>query len=359
MRDKKVLFIISHSVVSGPSQRYRIGLFLPLLEKNNIKYRIRSFYDEESGKILYGKGNLLRKIGIVAKGFLKRGYTTLFEAWKYDFLFIQRSALPAGPPLFEWIFARVLRKKIIYDFDDAIWVSDPTEKNKLLTWLKSAWKVKYICSWSYKVVGGNDYLCEYASKYNSSVIKIPTCVDTENHHNRLKRKAGDDKIIVGWTGSHSTLKYLDILVPVINELQEEFNFSFVVICNKPPIWNVKHWQFIKWNGATEVNDLLLLDIGIMPLTDDVWSEGKCGFKLVQYLSLGIPAVASPVGVNKQIIQNGVEGFLCRNADEWMSALSKLLSDALLRQQMGKAGRAKIEMNYSIKSQEQTFLALFS
>ncbi len=359
MSNKKVLFIISHSVVTGPSQRYRVGLFLPLLQQNNIAYTIRSFYNTEGGKILYSNGKYFRKIAIVLKGFIKRAFTTFFEAWKYDYVFIQRGATPFGPPIFEWIMAKIFRKKIIFDFDDAIWIPDPGQKSQLHKWLKATWKVKYICKWSYKVVGGNDYLCAFAKKYNNNVIKIPTCVDVDKQHNQVKKIVEYSKLTVGWTGSHTTLKYLDSFVPVINRLQHEFDFTFLVICNKTPVWDVKDWEFIQWNGKTEVEDLLHMDIGVMPLTEDAWSEGKCGFKLIQYLSLGIPAVASPVGVNKQIIKNKVEGILCNDENEWISALRQLLSDSALRQQMGIAGRDKIESQFSIKSQADKFINLFN
>jgi glycosyltransferase involved in cell wall biosynthesis len=207
-------------------------------------------------------------------------------------------------------------------------------------------------------VGGNDYLCSYAKACNPSVIKIPTCVDTVSRHNILK-PLHEGTLTIGWTGSHSTLHYLDEIVPVIDRLQKEFDFTFLVISNKPPQLNLKDWEFIPWQEKTEIEDLLKMDIGVMPLKNDAWSEGKCGFKLIQYLALGIPAVASPVGVNSLILEQGLSGFLCVTQKEWLDGLKRLLSEGQLRKAMGHSGRKKIVEEYSLQSQKEDFLRLFT
>lgn len=255
--------------------------------------------------------------------------------------------------------AKVFRKKIIYDYDDAIWMLETSAENKLAKLFKAAWKVKYICKWSYKVVGGNEYLCEYARPYNNNVFLIPTCVDTARHHKYQKQHTNNKKVVVGWTGSHTTLVYLEPLVPVIQKLQAELDFNFTIICNRDPKWDIKDYSFVKWNGDTEVEDLFKLDAGVMPLVDDKWTEGKCGFKLIQYMSLGIPAVASPAGVNKIIVDHGENGFLATEPGEWEQYLRELIVDADLRQKMGSAGRQKIVNEYSIPSQAQKFINLFN
>ena len=281
----------------------------------------------------------------------------LFDLGKFDFVFIHREAAPIGPPVFEWIISTVFRKKIIYDFDDAIWIPNTSNVNRIASWFKAFWKVKYICKWSYKVVGGNDYLCAYARLFNKQVIKIPTCVDTVNRHNRLKNQL-TEKIIIGWTGSQSTLKFLEPVTPVLKSLKDKFDFEFVIIADKAPSFDLPFAKFVQWNEVTEIEDLLQLNIGVMPLDNDPWCEGKCGFKLIQYLSLGIPAVASPIGVNKNIIEEGVNGYLCNNSEEWIKALTSLIKDESLRRQMGKDGREKMVTNYSIQSQTSNFLNLF-
>jgi glycosyltransferase involved in cell wall biosynthesis len=132
----------------------------------------------------------------------------------------------------------------------------------------------------------------------------------------------------------------------------------LVICNQPPAFSFPGLKFIPWTEQSEVNDLLRVNIGIMPLQDDAWSEGKCGFKLIQYLALGIPAVASPVGVNRDIIQDGVNGFLCMTDEEWESALLLLMTHPEKREEMGSAGREKIKSSYSIQANADVFLSLF-
>ena len=356
--DSRILFLLPYPLQSAPSQRFRIELFFPELEKSRITYDVSSFMDMETWNILYRGGGAISKLWGVLKGFSRRWFTVLFRCWRYQYVFIHREAAPIGPPVFEWILARLFGKKIIYDFDDAIWMSDSTVENRFVRWIKCRWKIKYICRWSYKISAGNLFLHNYAQQFNSNVTIIPTCVDTDLHHNKIKdHKEGH--LTIGWTGSHSTLKYLEIILPAIASLQQEFNFTFLIISNKPPAFELKNLKFVKWNEKSEVDDLLHMDIGVMPLPDNLWSEGKCGFKLVQYLSLGIPAVASMAGVNKKIIEQGVNGFLCENVSEWKCALQKLLTDSMLRKSMGVEGRRKIGQEYSIRSQKTKFIELFS
>jgi glycosyltransferase involved in cell wall biosynthesis len=165
-------------------------------------------------------------------------------------------------------------------------------------------------------------------------------------------------LTIGWTGSHSTLMYLDPVIPVFQELQEEFDFEFVVIANRDPKLKLKNYRFIKWTEENEVTDLQQMDIGIMPLEDTEWAKGKCGFKLIQYGAVGIPSVASPVGVNSQVLVDNKTGFLASTADEWKTSLSKLLNDKALREKMGRQAREHIVANYSVESQKEKFLSLF-
>jgi glycosyltransferase involved in cell wall biosynthesis len=352
---KKVLFIVPYPLHRAPSQRFRVELFLPFLKQAGIDFTVLPFLDDHTYLVLYSHSSLLKKIGGVVKGFLRR-IMALVRIHQYDYIFIHREASPLGPPFFEFFAAKVFRKKIIYDFDDAIWIAD--SKNKILNWLKAYWKIKFICSWAYKVVGGNEFLCSYAGKFNGNVVLIPTCVDTENVHNRVKDQE-DQPMTIGWTGSHSTLRYLDPIVPVLKSFAENFGVRTVIICNKPPQFSFQGLQYVPWKEASEINDLLQIHIGIMPLQNDIWSEGKCGFKLIQYLSLGIPAVASPVGVNKQIIEQGVNGYLCTEVADWEKALSGLLTDIRRREEMGINGRKKIVQSYSMTAYKNGFLKLFT
>src|SRR5690606_26052851 len=183
-----------------------------------------------------------------------RRWMLLFEIGAYDYIFIHREAAPLGPPVFEWLAAKVFKKKIIYDFDDAIWIPNTSKENKLAAWLKAFGKVKHICKWSYKISAGNQFLVNFAKQYNEHVVLMPTCVDTETGHKAVKTSF-PDKPVVGWTGSHSTLFYLNEIMPVIKSLQEEIDFEFLVIADRKPDLDLKDFRYVKWNAATENEDL--------------------------------------------------------------------------------------------------------
>lgn len=355
---KQVLFLVPYPLHKAPSQRFRVEAFLPLLQKNNITYSIEPFLDAHTFQILYKDSSIIKKAIGVVKGFLRRWVVVILYIYRYEFIFIHREVAPVGLPIFEWVIAKIWRRKIIYDFDDAIWLPNTTKENKIIKWVKAFWKVKFLCKWSYKVVGGNEFLCSYAKLYNKNVILIPTTVDVLNRHNQLKDQ-NTGKIIIGWTGTHSTMKYLNPIVPVLKRLSSEFDLSFIVISNKVPDFFLPNLHYIPWSETTEINDLLLLNIGLMPLEKDAWSEGKCGFKLIQYMALGIPCVASPVGVNNIIIEQEVDGYLCTTEEQWYSAIKKLISDISLRKTMGERGRRKVIDNYSVQANTDVFLDLFT
>ena len=354
-KHKSILFIVPYPLDKAPSQRFRVEQFFPLLTENSIYFRVESFFDQSVGSVLYKKGAFVSKFIGVVKGFFSRIFLVLFRLDQYDYVFIHREASPIGPPFFEWYISRIKRKKIIFDFDDAIWI--PALESPFINWLKASWKIKHICRWSYKITAGNQYLANYARQYNSNVVVMPTCVDTEYIHNRIKYQH-TEKIVVGWTGSHSTLAYLKNISVILQRLADLQNVEILVICNKPPEFSFDNLSFIPWNKDTEVDDLLKMNIGIMPLQNDKWSEGKCGFKLIQYLALGIPAVASPVGVNNKIIDHGMNGFLCTSDDEWLDGLTQLINDVTLRVKMGQKGREKIVEHYSVLANAGIFLSLF-
>lgn len=353
----KILFLAPYPVKEAASQRYRFEHYFSYLDSKGISYDYKPFLGNKAWKIFFGPGNTWIKITGLAGGYLRR-WMLMFTLGKYDYVYVHREAAPAGPPIFEWIISRVFRKKMIYDFDDPIWIPFPSQFNKIPIWLRFFSKVGRICKWSYKVSAGNDYLANFALKYNKQVVIIPTVVNTEAIHNQLQEHKAD-RLVIGWTGSFSTLKYLDIVLPVLQELQEKYDFSFLVIADVNPQLPLKNYQFIKWEKKTEATDLLHMHIGLMPLTDDIISRGKCGFKAIQYMSMGIPAVVSPVGVNSVIVDNGKNGFVCNGPEEWKSTLEKLLSDAALREQLGRAARHKIESAYSVQVTRDNFVNLFN
>ena len=356
---QNIIFLCPYPIGQAPSQRFRFEQYFEILRASGFRVTVAPFLSVGGWQVLYQPGNYFKKLLALSRGFCLRWWQ-LFTLPAYHYVFIHREAAPLGPPVFEWIISNLFRKKIIYDFDDAIWIPNTSHVNRAVAFLKGHGKVKHICSWSYKVSVGNDYLGNFAAKWNKQVVYNPTTIDTETLHNPAlypsKNKTG---LCIGWTGSHSTLKYLDELIPVFMQLQEEFpELTLRVIADKPAALNLKLVEFVAWNKDTEIADLLQIDIGIMPLTDDAWAKGKCGFKALQYLALGIPAVVSPVGVNTIIVSHGTNGFVCTTTEDWLTALRKLIRDSALRKTMGTKGRITVEQHYSVRSNTATFVGLF-
>ncbi len=290
-------------------------------------------------------------------GILRR-IVLLFSIHGFQYVFIHREALPIGPPILEFIIAKVLRKKIIYDFDDAIWLPNTSVQNKLVKGLKFHGKVRQICKLAWKVSCGNQFLADFATQYNPNVCIMPTTIDTSYHCPAAKhtKKA---QISIGWTGTHSTTKYLNPMVPLLQKLQNKFAINIIIISNQKPDWDFEGCEFVKWEKDNEIDQLRKIDIGIMPLEDTVWEKGKCGFKVLQYMAMGIPAVASNVGANKDIIIHGVDGFLCGSLPEWEMHLSGLISNVALQKLIGGHGRQKVINSYSVLANADRFLSLFA
>jgi glycosyltransferase involved in cell wall biosynthesis len=356
---QKILFVTPFPKKLNSSARFRIELYENILIEHPFICDTAYFWNQKMYNILYEKGNFLLKLGGLIKGFIKR-VLLLFKIKQYDYIFVLREATPIGPPFFEWICIKVFNKKLIYDFDDAIWISQASKNNSIAKIVKSAWKIKFICKWAYKVSVGNQYLYNYAAAYSKTVVLNPTCVDTEAVHNKIKDQSIENKKpVIGWTGSFSTLIYLNSILAALQELEKKYEYDFLVIADQNPELPLKNFVYKKWVETSEITDLLQCNIGVMPLNDSEYAKGKCGFKLIQYMALGIPVVASPVGVNEQIVDEGKNGFLCRTKQEWVDCLQKLIMNNELRKQMGIAGRKKIEQFYSVESNKNNFLSLFS
>mgnify|MGYP003329603978 CR=1 FL=1 len=354
----KVLIIAPYPINEAPSQRFRFEQYLSFLELKGIQFSFAPFWGMHTWKILYQSGKTLEKtFGLLAAFF--RRMVLMFTIGQYDFVWIHREAAPVGPPVFEWLIAKLWRKKIIYDYDDAIWQSNVSAVNSFADKLKWYSKVKSICKWSWKVSAGNDYLCNYARMHrkadDNTVIYIPTTIDTNDF---VAEKKINNRLVVGWTGSQSTVAYLRMIIEPLQQLQSEYEFDMVVISNLDAQMPLKNYRFVKWQAATEAKDLSQIDIGLMPLPDEEWTKGKCGFKLLQYMAVGIPSVASPVGVNPSILDHEQAGLLANNPDEWKTQLRKLLSDETLRKKLGTHGKQHLQKYFSVQSQLEVYARLF-
>ncbi|WP_019947773.1 glycosyltransferase [Hymenobacter aerophilus] len=354
----QILFLVPYPTGKAPSQRFRFEQYFGTLTAAGHYYQVAPFISEATWRILYLPGHQVRKALGILGGFVRR-MVQLLTAHRYDYVFIHREASPIGPPIFEWLLARVWKKKIIYDFDDAIWIPNTSAANKIVAGIKWHHKVDSVCRWAYKVSCGNAYLRDYARQFNPRAVINPTTIDTEHLHNQVRDQAAPGRLVIGWTGTHSTLKYIQQVVPVLAKLEQEFDFEFRVISNQPPELPLRSLVYQPWRKETEIADLLAFHVGLMPLEDDKWAQGKCAFKALQYMALGEPALVSPVGMNTEVVTDGVNGNICASPAEWEAALRRLLLDPALRTRMGQAARQTVQQRYSVTANESNFLDLFS
>lgn len=342
----RVLGIVPALYDTSPGQRYRIEQWEPILRQHGVEITYAAFESEELHSLLYKSGHLSRKLSLVAQG-LGRRASLMRSVKNFDLVYVFREAALLGPAVFErWISRAGV--PIVFDFDDAVFVTYKSPSNGYLSYLKFAGKTANICRIASHVMAGNPYLAEYASKFNEHVTIVPTTIDTEKY--QVQRKANSDPPVIGWTGSYSTVQHLDTLRGALEKLAKLENFQVRVIGT--PVYAVEglHVEAMPWRAASEIDDLREIDIGVMPLPDDDWSKGKCGLKALQFMALGIPTVCSPVGVNTDIIQDGENGFIAGTEQEWVEKLSDLLRSSELRRRLGDAGRRTVEEKYSAKTQ---------
>lgn len=352
-----VLILCAHRPKRSPSQRYRFEQYLPFLEDNGFTFKFSYLLNEKDDQIFYSKGNVLSKAFILFKSFFIR-LKDSFQFKKYDIIFIQREASFLGTSYFE---KRAFKSGayVIFDFDDSIWLADTSPGNKKWEWIKKPEKFYENVSHAHCVIAGNAYLAEKAKPYNKNVVIIPTTINSDWHIPKTEHR-NKKLITIGWSGSISTIKHFELLVPVLLKLQEKYpnKLKFKVIGSK----NYKHQQLnveaIEWKENTEVSELNSLDIGLMPLPDDEWANGKCGLKSLSYMACGVPAVMSAVGVNNDIIKNGENGFLIYSENEWMDVLSKLIDNAEIRIEIGNKGRETVMKNYCVKAHKHSYLEVF-
>ena len=330
----------------GAGCRFRVTQYIPYLREAGFDVTVSPFYSREYFGFVYRPGNYVRK----AAGFTAltlRRLNELSSIRNYDLVFLYREAIPIGPPLIERRIAG-MRIPIVYDFDDAIFLPAMSEANKAFSFLKNPARVAEILKLSRHVTVGNAFLAEYARRFNANVTVIPTAVDT----NRFAPRADApprDRLVVGWIGSPTTFQYLESLKDVLATVASRHPFTLKVsgagrAVNFPGV----DVEVVPWSMADEVSLFNSCDIGVYPLTDDDWSRGKCGFKAIQFLACGVPVVAAAVGVNREIIEHGVNSMLASTPQDWIAHLSTLLTNASLRRKMSVAGRQTIEARYSLR-----------
>ena len=336
----------------GAGCRFRIAQFIPYLESVGISVTLNSLFTPEFFRLVYKRGHYVRKALTFAALSLKR-LDSLRDSPQFDLIFVYREIFPIGPAVIERLLSLRRRPPIVFDFDDALFLPSVSDANRLIGALKQPQKVASIIRHSSRVIAGNEYLAAYARRFNSAVTVIPTCVDTErfapadNAVSRTGSPIARDPI-VGWIGSPTTASYIRSLAGVLQRVRERHPFTLRVSGTDGPfqIPGVSV-DTPTWSVAREVELFNTCDVGVYPLADDEWSKGKCGFKAIQFMACGVPVVAAAVGVNREIIQDGENGFLASTDDEWVDKLVRLLSDRELRRRFAEAGRRTIQARYAL------------
>lgn len=348
----KILFLSPYPLGKAPSQRLKYEQYYAIIEAEGYEITTSSFVSEKFWSVIYKRGNYVKKIGHTLHGYSRR-IKDLFRLRKYDIVYIHLWATPFGFPLFEWVI-RKLSKKIIYDIDDLIYLNNESNNNGIISVFKGRKKPFFLMSSAEHVIVCTPMLQAVALKYNSNVTDISSTIDTEAYRPKSTYSI-QKKTVLGWSGSHSTSKYLHLLQNVLVQLNEELEFKLLVIGDEN--FNIEGIEIeaIAWSKEAEIKELSRIDIGLYPLPDEPWVYGKSGLKALQYMALGIPTIASAIGANFRIINHGNSGFLVSTRDEWLSKIKRLMNDEGLRCSIGKEGRQVVEKNYSIKVNAQKYL----
>lgn len=352
----KILFTGVHRPHRSPSQRYRIEQFLVYLKSKGYTYDYTYIITEKDDQYFYKPGHYFSKAFFLFKSFVLRWWETLsFDS--YDYIFVQREAMVTGACFYERKAAKS-KAKLIFDFDDAIWLQHISEGNKKFSFLKDPQKTQKLIQMADVVLAGNTYLQNYALQYNSNSIYFPTIVDTDKYQKKRDLSV-NDYVCIGWSGSFSTFEHLLLISPVLERLSKRYGSKIKIkVIGAPACVLPFPASFVEWQEATEVAELSEFDIGLMPLNDSPWNRGKCGLKALLYMSLGIPALLSPVGVSAELITHGEDGFLLDTEEAWFQTLCQLIEDAALRKRIGDKARERVVAHYSLESRKDAFAELF-
>ncbi|MBN1255781.1 MAG: glycosyltransferase family 4 protein [Deltaproteobacteria bacterium] len=313
----RVLFLIQGWDVAA--SRYRVLQYLPYLEKRGVETHVATY-----PRGITDFATFLRRVA------------------DYDVLFLQRKRY--NPPFLQLLRWRA--QGIVYDFDDAVMYRNSTAPSPYSRTRQKRF-ARIIRAADY-VIAGNNFLKDQASKFTEQVTVIPTSIDRDRYDVKDYQEK-KNRVSIGWIGDHGSIHYLQKMRSIFEKLGRRYpDLELKIICDT--FFDCKNIEVVKkpWSQKEEVEDLKSLDIGVMPLLDDPWSWGKCGLKILQYYGVGVPVVCTPVGVNRDVVQNGVNGFWAMTNDEWIEKLSVLIEDPSLRQKMGLRGRELVRKSYSIQ-----------
>jgi glycosyltransferase involved in cell wall biosynthesis len=348
----KVLYLTKYSR-NGASSRLRSYQYFPFLEAKGISIVVSPFFDEDYLFYLYsGKRITKRKY----MSFYLRRFFMLFSIYKYDKIVIEKELFPYFFSWFEKILW-LLQIHYIIDYDDAIFHNYDLSNSKLILFLFKN-KINNVMKYSGCVVAGNCYLAERAKDSGANkIVIIPTVIDIAIY--KVPDKETNSKVVIGWIGSPSTFKYIKKYSSVFSKILQNQNVTLHIVGATEDLGLGEKVHYLKWTEESEVTLISGFDIGIMPLENTPWELGKCAYKLIQYMGCGLPVVASAVGMNKVVVDDGINGFLVRAEEEWVDKLNQLIGDSSLRKQLGKMGRKKVESQFSLQRNCTIILSVLS
>jgi glycosyltransferase involved in cell wall biosynthesis len=343
---KRVLAFAKYGPAAA-STRQRLLQYLPALADAGFEVEVRALLDDDYVRALAG-GPAYPRGGIVQA--YARRFGELRLAPKFDLLWVYAELFPYLPAPFERLAVKSGRP-VVYDFDDAFFHEH--EKSMLLRD-----KLRPLITAAAAVCAGNEYLAAYARRWSDRVTVVPTVVDTQRY--RPANSVRAEAPVIGWIGSPSTWLFVRPMLPLIADLCGKTGARFLAVGAGEAAARDRFdgLELRPWAEDREFADIQSMDVGIMPLSDEPWARGKCGYKLIQYMACGLPVIASPVGVNKAIVEIGVNGFLAATDEEWCKALSALIGDADLRGRLGEKGRARVVEHYSLAVHAPRVVELF-
>ena len=358
---KRILFFVAHPIHDA-SCRYRIHQYLPYLEQSGFECTVSPFSTDALFQMLNGRGRLFSKVAHTAFCSVRR-IGQIIASGAYDLVVIHREVFPFLRPVSENC---VLRRnpRVIFSFDDAVYASHADVANMPHPWLyriKYRGGIEHVLGRAIHVIAGNKILAGYASRFNQHVSVYPTVVDCSKYQFRLPGPVHTRPLTIGWMGSRSTAPYLTEIVPALRRLAEVNRGSvrFRIFGCPQYTLDLPDCESLPFRLATEMQDLAGIDIGIMPMPDTEWTRGKCAFKAIQYMALGTPVVASPVGITPEVVENNRTGLIAKDCDEWFHALNRLVNDLKLRQELAMNARKTIDTHYSIQVWGPRLASLFS
>jgi glycosyltransferase involved in cell wall biosynthesis len=338
----RVLGLLPYPTDRVPGQRFRIEQWAPALSREGLEITFSPFLSSRAMDVLYQPGHRLTKALETARAYARR-LTEVRRFRSYDLAFVFREAALFGPPVFERLVAR--RLPVVLDFDDAIYLPLANPVNAWSRWLRDSAKTKALCRLARHVTVGNETLAQYAREVSRAVTVVPTTIDTDIYVPRSRPP--NPRPVVGWSGSITTIPYLAAMHEPLLQLRQRVDFELRVIGGEVSLTGLDA-RCQPWRPASEVKDLAAFDVGLMPLPDDPWTRGKCGLKALQYMALGIPPVVSPVGVNAEIVSDGVDGFHAPTPQSWIDRIGQLVSNPALRARLGGEARRTVEARYSAR-----------